>query len=294
MPVNPLQVFQQYADAWNRHDAAAIVATFADGGTYCDPITSGPLTGADIGGYAQSLWAAFPDLSFETVSAMENGDGLLSAEWLMRGTNTGSLNGLPPTGKSIAQSGADFVRVKDGKICSVQGYFDPGVVPRSLGLDVIVQPKTIGPWEFGISGRVSSGSRDTPGAFSITFFDARTEEEKQTIRASSQKIAQDMLSIPGFISLVTATVGSRMMTITAWKTPESSAPLMKTGEHREAVSRYFRSEMGGSGGMTGTWIPGRLNPRRVRCEGCAKMAASSAPGEKCSCGATLPDPLAYW
>src|SRR6185437_10019641 len=96
MSVNPLQVFQQYADAWNRHDAAAIVASFADGGTYSDPITSGPLTGAAIGSYAETLWAAFPDLSFETVSSMENGDGLLSAEWLMRGTNIGPLNGLSP------------------------------------------------------------------------------------------------------------------------------------------------------------------------------------------------------
>lgn len=257
-------------------------------------MTPGPLTGKDIGVYAESLWATFPDLSFETVSAMENGDGLLSVEWRMRGTNTGPLNGLPPTGKSIAQNGADFVRIKNGKICSVQGYFDPGVVPRLLGLDVIVQPKTIGPWEFGVSARVSSGSKELPGAFSITFFDARSEEEKKAIRESSRQIAEEMLSIPDFISLVTATVGSRMMTITAWKTPESSAPLMKTGEHREAVARYFRSEMGGSGGMTGTWIPGRLNPRRVRCNACSKMAASTASGDKCSCGATLPDPLAYW
>jgi steroid delta-isomerase-like uncharacterized protein len=294
MPLNPLQVFQQYTDSWNRHDAAAVVATFADGGTYSDPITPGPLRGAAIGAYAESLWAAFPDLSFETVSAMENGDGLLAAEWLMRGTNTGPMNGLPPTGKSIAQNGADFVRVKDGKICSVQGYFDPGVVPRLLGLDVIVQPKAIGPWEFGLSARISSGSKALAGAFSITFFEARSEEEQRLIRESSRKIAEEMLPVPGFISLVTAIVGSRMMTITAWETPDSSAPLMKTGEHREAVARYFRSEIGGSGGMTGTWIPGRLNPRRVRCDACSKMAASSASGDKCSCGALLPDPLAYW
>jgi len=294
MPSHLLQVFQAYADAWNRHDAAAIVATFLEGGTYADPTTNGPLTGETIGAYAESLWAAFPDLSFEMLSSLENGDGLLSAEWLMKGTNTGSMSGLPPTGKSISVRGADFVLVEDGKIRSVQGYFDPGEVPRSLGLDIIVQPVAIGPFEFGTSTRVSSGSKAVPGAFSITLFEARSEEEKAAILESGKKIAQEMLSIPGFISFVGATVGNRMMTITAWDRPDSTSPLMKSGEHRVAVDRYFRSELGGRGGATGIWIPGRLNTRRVRCNACSKMAPVSAPEEKCSCGAVLPDPLAYW
>jgi hypothetical protein len=65
MPATAVEVFQRYTDAWNRHDAPGIVATFAEGGTYTDPTTAGPLAGAAIAGYAQSLWDAFPDLSFE-------------------------------------------------------------------------------------------------------------------------------------------------------------------------------------------------------------------------------------
>lgn len=290
----PLQVFQKYADAWNRHDAEGIVTTFIDGGTYTDPTTAGPLSGAAIGDYAKRLWDAFPDLSFETVSSLENGNGLLSVEWQMRGINTGSMNGLPPTGKSISLSGADFIRIEGGKIRSVQGYFDAGTVPRSLGLDVIVQPSILGPFEFGTSIRVSSGSTAQPGAFSITFFEARTESERNEILETGRKIAQEMLSIPGFISFVGAHVGDRLMTITAWDAPDSSAPMMKTGEHHAAMLRYFRSELGGRGGTAGTWIPGHLNPRRVRCGNCSTMAPVNAPGDLCSCGATLPDPLAYW
>ena len=293
MPSNPTQVFQQYTDAWNRHDAAAIVATFGAGGTYTDPVTAGPLTGEAIGVYAKSLWDAFPDLSFETLSSMENGDGLLSAEWLMKGTNTGSMNGLPPTGKSISLRGADFVRVEGDKIRSVQGYFDGGAVPRSLGLDVIVQPSAIGPFGFGVSMRVSSGSTALPGAFSLTNIEARNEEEKAAILAYGRQISEDMLSMPGFISMVTATVGDRMMTISAWENQESMAPLMKGGAHRVAVDRYFRAELGRAG-MTGIWIPGRLNPRRVRCEACSKMAPVRGSGETCSCGSALPDPIVYW
>jgi steroid delta-isomerase-like uncharacterized protein len=87
--VTPTEVFQHYTDAWNRHDAAGIVATFAEGGIYTDPTTAGRLAGAAIAAYAQSLWDAFPDLSFEVVSLTNNDQGLVSAEWLMTGTNTG-------------------------------------------------------------------------------------------------------------------------------------------------------------------------------------------------------------
>src|ERR1700684_4139668 len=112
MPSTPLLVAQRYFDAWNQHDADAIVAAFAEGGTYADPKTGGPLAGAAIGAYAQALWAAFPDLAFEVVSTAQNDSGLVSAEWLMKGTNTASFNGLPPTGLAIALPGADFVHVE--------------------------------------------------------------------------------------------------------------------------------------------------------------------------------------
>jgi steroid delta-isomerase-like uncharacterized protein len=293
MPITPAEVFQNYTDAWNRHDAAGIVATFAERGTYTDPTTPGSLTGAAISAYAQSLWDAFPDLSFETMSLIQNDQGLVSAEWIMKGTNTGPMMGLPPTGRPIAVAGADFARIEGGKILSLQGYFDAGAVPRALGLDVIVQPSSIGPFGFGTSVRASNGSTALPGAFSITNFFARNPEEVALIKESGRKIAMDMLSMPGFISFVSVVVGDCLMTITAWETRDAMAPLMKQGEHRSMVSRYFTSEFG-QGGMTGVWVPGRLNPRRVRCVGCDKMTPVEAPQQTCSCGAVLPDPLAYW
>src|SRR5262245_42829300 len=144
----PLDIAQRYFDAWNQHDVAAIVASFAETGTYSDPVTPVPLTGSAIGSYAQGLWGAFPDLSFDVVSITENASGLVSAEWLMKGANTGPFSGLPPTGASVVLPGADFIRVDGGKIRSVQGYFDSGALPRALGLDVIVQPRTVGPFGF--------------------------------------------------------------------------------------------------------------------------------------------------
>jgi len=293
MSPSSLQVFESYADAWNRHDADGIVATFAEGGTYCDPTTPGPLAGVAIGEYARGLWSAFPELTFEMGRVMVGEGGALSVEWVMRGVNSGSMMGLPPTGRAVEVRGIDVAVVEDGKLRSVQGYFDSGAVPRALGLDVIVQPHAIGPFAFGTGLRVSNGSKAVPGAFSLTFISARDKQDETAIRESSRKILQELPGIPGFISAVTVTVGDRMMTITAWETPESMAPLMQTGEHRAAVGRYFMSEYGG-GGMTGVWTPHHLGPRRVRCVGCSRMASVEVPEGKCVCGAVLPEPLAYW
>ena len=293
MTSNSLQVFQSYADAWNRHDADGIIATFAEGGTYCDPTTPGPLTGAAIGDYARGLWSAFPDLSFEIGRAMEGEGGGLSAEWVMRGVNSGSMMGLPPTGRAVEVRGVDIAVVEDGKLRSVQGYFDSAEVPRALGLDVIVQPHAIGPFVFGTGLRVSNGSKAVPGAFGITFISARDMQDEMAIKQSSQQILQDLLSIPGFISAVTVTVEDRLMTITAWESPESMAPLRQSGEHHAAVGRYFQSAYG-MGGMTGVWTPHHLGPRRVRCPACDRMASVEVPDGNCVCGAVLPEPLPYW
>lgn len=291
--MEPVQVAQRYFDAWNARDAGAIAATFAEGGTYIDPAVPAPLTGDAIGAYAQGLWAAFPDLAFQIVSVAVNADGLVAAQWLMTGTNTGSFNGLPPTGKSVSLPGADFVRVEGDRIRSVQGYFNAGDLPAALGLDVIVQPKAIGPFSFGTSRRAYGGSAATPGAFSITVLEARSAEEKKKVSESGRQISNELLGMPGFIAWVGVDIGDRMMTITAWETPEAPRQMLKGGEHRSAMSRFFGPEIA-SGGFTSVWVPARINPRWVRCPACSKMADSSAAQGKCACGVALPEPLAYW
>lgn len=128
------ELLQRYFDGWNAHDPAAIVATFAPGGTYADPATPGPLTGAAIGEYAEGLWRALPDVAFELHSYTASGDGVVAAEWVMTGTHRGPFGELPPTGRRVTLSGADFIRADGGGIRSVQGYFDMLSVLRQLGV----------------------------------------------------------------------------------------------------------------------------------------------------------------
>jgi SnoaL-like polyketide cyclase len=211
----------------------------------------------------------------------------------MRGTNTGSMMGLPPTGKSVVLNGADFIRVEDGRIRSVDGYFDSRAVPDQLGLQVVVQPNAVGPFTFGVANRVAGNSRAKPGAFSITALRARDAADVEGVSERSRRIAAGMPSLKGFIGLVATTIGERMLTISAWEHPDDPRQLIRNGEHPEAMKKFFGPELGG-GGYTAVFVPERINAMWVRCPDCQKMIDHAAKQGVCGCGATLPEPMAYW
>ena len=95
--MSPADVFQRYLDAWNKHDPDEIVSTFDEDGVYEDTSTGGPIRASKVGDLALQLFGAFPDLRFDVVTMGEMGDDSISAQWIMRGTNSGIFNGLPPT-----------------------------------------------------------------------------------------------------------------------------------------------------------------------------------------------------
>ena len=288
-----LECAQQYFDAWNRRDADAVLATLAAEGTYCDPTSGGRLRGEALKGYMNGLWAAFPDLSFEIASQGLAGENLVAAQWIMRGTNTGSMMGLPPTGKQVTVSGADFIRVAGAKIQTVDGYFDSRAVPDQLGLQVLVQPKEIGPFAFGNATRASVGKNVKPGAFSITVLEARSPEDIQAVQRHSQGVVEEMLAMNGFLGFVGVTVGNRMMTISAWESAKDPRQLLAGGRHADAMKAFFGTELA-AGGFTSVWVPDRINTRWVRCSSCDRMTDHERSAGTCSCGKKLPDPLPYW
>jgi steroid delta-isomerase-like uncharacterized protein len=290
-----LDVAQQYFDAWNRRDPAAVLATMADGGTYEDPGSGGPLSGPAFAAYMQGLFAAFPDVSFSIASTGLAAPDLVAAQWIMRGTNHGSMMGLPPTGKSVELLGADFIRVADGKIRSVQGYFDSRSVPEQLGLQVLVQPKAIGPFTFGNAVRAWGGSTARPGAFSVTALKARDADDAAGVADMGRQISTELLGMKGFIGLVSAAVGDRMLTISAWEHPDDPNQVTKGGTHGAAMKRFWSTaDPLGGGGYTAVFVPSRINAMWVRCPSCAKMADHAARQGTCACGAALPDPIPYW
>lgn len=285
-----LDTAKQYLEAWNAHDADAIVKTFAADGTYSDP-TTGELSGDAIGANAKRLWSAFPDLSFDIVNLADAGAGRVVAEWNMRGTNSGTFLELPATGRSITLPGVDVIEIGANGIKTVKGYFDTRTVPEQLGLQVLVQPYKLGPFSFGNSISVQSGKKTRPGAFGITTIwnaDAQTEE----VRAMTRKTANEMLRMEGFIGVSFFRIGGRGVTISAWEKPEHTKQLMRGGTHSEAMRRFW-AELGDSA-YTSVWIPDHINPMWVRCAGCRTMNNYEKKSGVCDCGQRLPDAPPYF
>jgi steroid delta-isomerase-like uncharacterized protein len=290
---DPKGIAQSYFDAWNRHDAAGIVALFTAGGTYTDPLAPG-LTGAAIGNYAAGLWESFPDLAFEVGDTTLSGPGMVAAQWLMKGTNTRPFRGLPPSDRAVVLPGADFIRIDGERIRSVTGYFDGGEVPRQLGMQVVVQPSAIGPFRWGTSVAVPGEKRTRPGAFSITSLNVRTDEEANQVREASRQIALETMKMPGFLGFMAMSVGDRFMTVTAWEDPENARRVMRESTHVQAVKGFMGPRLA-AGGFTSVWTLGRFNATWIRCLHCGRMADyDNGEDRKCGCGQGLPEPPPYW
>ena len=108
--MNALEVTQRSLDAWNSHDADAIVALYAEGGTYSAPRAGKEaLTGKAIADYAKAVWRAYPDMSLDIISSGDTGGGLVATQWVLHGTNTGPyFDGTPPTSRTVAYPVASF------------------------------------------------------------------------------------------------------------------------------------------------------------------------------------------
>jgi len=76
---------------------------------------------------------AFSDLSIVPEKLIAEGD-LVAIYWIARGTNTGTGNGLPATGKKAELAGITIWRVVDGKIREESSAFDQLSLMQQLGL----------------------------------------------------------------------------------------------------------------------------------------------------------------
>lgn len=287
------EVVAVYHDAWNRHDADALVATFVEGGTYQDPNTAGPLSGAAIAEEAKGLWEAFPDVTFTLGECFGRSDRI-AVQWLMTGTNTSAFHGLPPTGRKVNVPGADFFELSGDKIVSVHGYFDSRTVPDHLGLQVVIQPHTAGPFTFGTSARAYSGSKAKPGAFSITLLESNDAEDSQQIRQEAVQMALEMQRMPGMISMMGVTNGNRRLTITAWEHPEDMDALTKSSTQESAMAQAFRKHGLSQAVHVSSWVPVHQGAMWLRCGECGTMVDSNKVQVCSDCGARLREPAAYW
>jgi steroid delta-isomerase-like uncharacterized protein len=292
MVMSSMDAVRRYVSAWNSRDASRLADSFHPGGTYEDPNTGGPIGTEPLGQYAGGLWAAFPDLAFEELDYRETSPNEIVFRWIMRGTNRGSLRGLPPTGASIALPGVDLIAARDDRVERVVGYFDRITLMQQLGVQVQVMPYTVGPVSFGTCTSVRSGNPATAGAVSLTMIEARNDDEVQQIRDVSRRIMLQLCGMPGFLSFQGTVIGRRLSTVTLWESREAQRQVMREANHKQAS----QDMLGGAVGRAfhaSAWTLDRLGALWVRCAECNELRDVRSQAA-CRCGAPEEARPAFW
>jgi steroid delta-isomerase-like uncharacterized protein len=76
---------------------------------------------------------AFPDLNITVEKQVAERD-LVAVRWTARGTNTGSGNGIPATGRAVQMTGTTLFRMDDGRIAEEWTCADSLGLMRQLGM----------------------------------------------------------------------------------------------------------------------------------------------------------------
>jgi steroid delta-isomerase-like uncharacterized protein len=127
------EIVREHMDSENRHEFDATLETFdhpryeliATGDVYDGP--------EEVAGYFEKSRRAFPDQRNELLTLHHSDDAVL-VEAIVRGTHTGPLRSLPPTGREFeSRILAMFLFEEDRLVCE-RVYFDQLTVLEQLGI----------------------------------------------------------------------------------------------------------------------------------------------------------------
>ena len=108
-----MDVVEQYLNAWNTHDFKAIEDCFLPEGIYIDSNINEEVSAHQLALRASELFACFPKFKVCVEDRTPNAGGLVATRWTIHGALPG-----------LVLSGVDMVCIRQGKIQSVQVYFD--------------------------------------------------------------------------------------------------------------------------------------------------------------------------
>lgn len=108
-----MSIVKQYLNAWNNHDPDAIKACFLFDGIYIDSNINTEISAELLAQRAAELFRSFPDLKITIEDQTSGSSGLIATRWTI-------WNAFPDKGLS----GVDMICIANGKIQSIQVYFD--------------------------------------------------------------------------------------------------------------------------------------------------------------------------
>lgn len=132
-------VADAFNNAQNRHDVPKLLELVADNVSYWDPSLPAPITGRKaFENYWRESFKTFPDANVKVLSRITSEDQVVDeVEWTA--TNKGPINipgapAIPATGKRVSGKAVAVARTKDGKVTSLNVYYDNFAMMTQLGL----------------------------------------------------------------------------------------------------------------------------------------------------------------
>lgn len=120
-----------FDEIWNQKDETAIARHSAADVQGNDPDFG--TSREEFKGFWRERIAAFPDLHFEILDLIAEGDQVLT-RWVMTGTHLGPYLGAVPTGRKIRVDGMSLDRFKDGIVIAGFDGWDALGFRQQLGL----------------------------------------------------------------------------------------------------------------------------------------------------------------
>nr|WP_052479049.1 nuclear transport factor 2 family protein [Kibdelosporangium sp. MJ126-NF4]CEL21747.1 hypothetical protein [Kibdelosporangium sp. MJ126-NF4]CTQ92527.1 hypothetical protein [Kibdelosporangium sp. MJ126-NF4] len=131
------RIVQQWANAWNKGDAAALGALFTQDGTYTDHAFQASFTGpAGVRQWVAITTDSIKPLKVTVASAFRSGDHV-SVTWTFSGTFTDNSPFEPPhnpAGRSFSVPATSVFTLRHDRIKSVADFYNLADLLRQVGL----------------------------------------------------------------------------------------------------------------------------------------------------------------
>jgi steroid delta-isomerase-like uncharacterized protein len=124
-------ILKAWNGAWGDGDVAAFEQLLAPG--YVRRSKSGSEDYASLRKTIEAMHTAFPDSSTEILEIVEDGTKV-AVHWQTTGTHTGEFMDVPATGRSIAVTGASFLRFDGDRLAEEWVVWDPRELLSALGI----------------------------------------------------------------------------------------------------------------------------------------------------------------
>jgi steroid delta-isomerase-like uncharacterized protein len=135
MASSNVETFRVAHDAFNRREFDKVIGLFTDSFSYTDVprgVTHDKQQFKDV--FMQGWVNSFSDARVTEREYIDGGD-VVVCRFIARGTNDGSLEGAPPTGRSMNMPFVEIMRFdSQGKITGGEAIYDQVTILTQLGL----------------------------------------------------------------------------------------------------------------------------------------------------------------